>query len=141
MSNYPTSPLEQVGGMAYFPRMLDKIRKLARAELSSEYHANLGHAHKADGVCANFLRVSFEKLRERVLAGGSDEEILEWCYEIGRRLNQGDLIVWNGFVSKLGWNDFASERLAELKKENGVEHRDDIQTIPQMMDYEEKRSS
>ncbi len=46
MSNYPTSPLETVGGMAYFARLLDKIRKHGRNELLPEYHANLGHQTK-----------------------------------------------------------------------------------------------
>ena len=93
MSTYPKSPKEMVGGMMYFPRMLDKIRLHARGELGSDYHANLGHAKAADGTCCNFLRVNYADLRARVLAGGSDEEILEWCFEKGRRLNEGDIMV------------------------------------------------
>src|SRR5205823_12344869 len=86
MSTYPKSPKEMTGGMMYFPRMLDKIRLHGRGELGEDYLANLGKARAADGACANFLRVKYDELRERVLAGGSDEEILEWCYEKGRRL-------------------------------------------------------
>src|SRR5947207_6403986 len=37
-------------------------------------------------------------------------------YTNGRRLNEGDLLVWNRFVSKLGWNDFARPVLDEAKK-------------------------
>ena len=81
--------------MAYFPRMLDKIRLHARGELGADYHENLGSATALDGVCCNFLRMKYDELRERVLQGGSDEEILEWCFEKGRRLNEGDLFVWN----------------------------------------------
>lgn len=92
----------------WFPRMLDKIRLHARGELHEDYHANLGGAKAADGVCLNFLRVKYVDLRERVLAGGTDDEILDWCYENGRRLNEGDLFVWNSFFSKLGWNDVAT---------------------------------
>ena len=92
MSTYPKSPREMTRGMAYFPRMLDKIRLHARGELGSDYHDNLGAPRTADGVC-NFLRVNYDELRERVLQGGSDEEILEWCFEKGRRLNEGDLFV------------------------------------------------
>ena len=64
------------------------------------------YPRSADGMCLNFLRVNYDELRERVLQGGSDEEILEWCYEKGRRLNEGDLMVWNEFMTKFGWNDF-----------------------------------
>jgi hypothetical protein len=48
--------------------------------------------------------------------GGSDEEILEWCYQNGRRLNEGDILVWNNFSSKFGWNDFATPTLERRKK-------------------------
>ena len=83
--------------------------------------------------------MKYSDLRERVLANGSDEEILEWCYEKGRRLNEGDLRVWNGFISKLGWNDFATPILEKEKQENGTTHRTDISTIPELIDLDEGR--
>jgi hypothetical protein len=141
MSTYPKSPREMTGGMMYFPRMLDKIRLHARGELGADYHANLGHRKAADGACTNFLRVSYADLRDRVLAGGTDEEILEWCFEKGRRLNQGDLIVWNGFISKFGWNDFATPVLERQKQKAGIEGRTDIITIPDLIDLDEGRRS
>ena len=141
MSTYPKSPSETVGGMRYFGRMLDKIRLRARGELGEEYHKNLGNARAADGVCLNFLRVKFGDLRERVLAGGTDEEILEWCFQNGRRLNEGDLVVWNNFSAKFGWNDFATPTLERLKKENGISNRDDILTIGEVIDFVEQRRS
>lgn len=125
----------------YFPRMLDKIRMQARGELPEDYQANLGSVRRADGACTNFLRVNYGQLRDRVLAGGSDEEILEWCYENGRRLNEGDLRVWNGFFSKLGWNDFMTPLLEEQKKKNGITHRADIGTIVDLIELDEGRRS
>jgi hypothetical protein len=139
MSNYPKSPKKMTGGMMYFPRMLDKIRLHARGELGEDYHANLGHRKAADGACVNFLRVNYLDLRERVLAGGTDEEILEWSFEKGRRLNEGDLIVWNGFLSKFGWRDFATPTLERIKKRGGIEDRIDIVTIPDLIDFDEGR--
>ncbi len=141
MSTFPKSPSETVGGMRYFGRMLDKIRLHARGELGPEYHANLGKTRAADGACLNFLRVNYADLCERVRAGGTDEEILEWCYEKGRRLNEGDLLIWNGFNAKFGWNDFATPNLERAKKEHGISDRSDIQTIGEMMDFEEGRGS
>lgn len=129
------------GGMMYFPRMLDKIRLHSRGELGEDYHTNLGRPRTADGACTNFLRINYGVLRERVLKGGSDEEILEWCYLNGRRLNEGDLTVWNSFVSKLGWSDFASPLLEEQKEKCGIAERTDIVTIPELIDFEEKRAS
>lgn len=126
-------------GMMYFPRMLDKIRMFAQGELHEDYHENLGGAKAADGTCCNFLRIDYADLRERVLQGGTDEEILEWCFEKGRRLNEGDLFVWNGFASKLGWRDSITPRLEQRKKEAGIADRDDIVTIPDLIDFDEGR--
>ncbi len=92
----------------------------AKGELGDEYHANMGIRRSADGMCLNFLRVNHDELRERVLQGGSDEEILEWCYEKGRRLNEGDLMVWNEFMTKFGWNDFRTPVLE--RNEAGTRH-------------------
>jgi Domain of unknown function (DUF5069) len=139
MSTYPKSCKEMTRRMMYFPRMLDKIRLHARGELGADYHKNLGAVHAADGVCCNFLRVNYVDLRERVLQGGTDEEILEWCFETGRRLNDGDLFVWNGFASKLGWRDAVTPRLEQRKREYGIADRDDILTIPDLIDFDEGR--
>jgi hypothetical protein len=139
MSTYPKSPKEKAGGMSYFPRMLDKIRLDAKGQLSQEYHKNMGIPRSADGMCLNFLRVNYDELRERVLEGGSDEEILEWCYEKGRRLNEGDLVVWNEFMTKFGWNDFQAPMLEKMKHDLGIASRDDIRTIGDLIDFEEKR--
>jgi len=141
MSTYPKSPKEMTKGMMYFPRMLDKIRLHARGELGADYHANLGATKAADGACCNFLRVNYVDLRERVLQGGTDEEILEWCFEKGRRLNDGDLMIWNCFSSKLGWNDFATPMLERQKKKHGIADRTDIVTIPDLIDFDEGRKS
>ena len=92
-----------------------------------------------DGLLCNFLRIKYDDLRRRVLEGGADEEILKWCYRTGRPLNEGDLLVWNAFVSKFGWNDFATPRLERRKRELGISDRTDIQTMGDLFDYEEGR--
>ncbi|HVF70346.1 MAG TPA: DUF5069 domain-containing protein [Chthoniobacterales bacterium] len=139
MSTYPKSPKEMTKGMMYFPRMLDKIRLHAAGELGEDYHASLGAPRTADGACTNFLRINYGVLRQRVLKGGTDEEILDWCYTNGRRLNDGDLVVWNGFVSKFGLNDFASPVLEEAKQKCGAADRTDLNTIVDFIDFDEKR--
>jgi len=139
MTTYPKSPKEMTRGMIYFPRMLDKIRLHARGELHEDYHKNLGAQRAVDGACCNFLRVNYADLRDRVLQGGTDEEILEWCFENGRRPNEGDLMIWNSFSSKLGWNDFATPRLEREKQKHGIADRTDIVTIPDLIDLDEGR--
>ena len=140
-ATYPKSPKEMTKGMMYFPRMLDKIRLHGCGELPEDYHKNFGTPRTADSACCNFLRVHHRDLCERVKQGGSDEEILEWCFEKGRPLNEGDLLVWNGFVSKLGWQDFATPLLEENKAKYGAADRADILTIPDLIDFDEGRKS
>ncbi len=137
MNQKPVSAYAKAGGMAYFPRLLSKIRLHAVGELSPDYHDNLGKG--ADGFCAGFLRVDYEALTRRVLEGGTDEQVLEWCFENGRRLNEDDMFVWNGFILKLGWRDPAARRLERVKASSGLSHRDDIQTMPDFFEVDEGR--
>lgn len=133
----PKSTQDETGGLRYFARTLDKIRLHAKGKLDEDYHANMGRG--GDLRLTKFLRIDYEKLRARVLEGGSDEEILEWCFTNGRRLDENDITIWNGFISKLGWNDAASEYLAENKAKAGLADRDDIQTLGHLFDVEEGR--
>lgn len=135
----PKSFHDQTGGMIYFPRMVDKIRLFAKGELREDCHANLGIPHRADWYCCRFLRVEYELLKNRVLAGGTDDEILEWCFTTGRRLDETDILIWNEFIRKRGWNDTASGRLADWKKESGHAGRADLMTMPDYTDVLEGR--
>jgi len=139
MPTYPRSCKELTRGMMYFPRMLDKIRLHSRGELHEDYHKNFGAPQTADSACCNFLRIHHRDLIKRVAEGGTDEEILEWCFENGRKPNQGDLFVWNGFISKLGWRDSVTPRLEQRKKDYGIADRADICTIPDLIDFDEGR--
>jgi len=73
----PRSAYDRVGGLVYFARMLDKIRLHAAGRLPEAYHKNLGIGF--DGRSVRFLHVDYPALRDRVLLGGTDEEILQWC--------------------------------------------------------------
>jgi hypothetical protein len=137
MYSKPRSAYDQVGGMYYFARMLDKIRLHATDKLHPDYHANLGI--KGDGWCVDFLRVSYDKLKLRVIQGGSDEEILQWCFDNGRKLNAGDIQIWNEAMSKKGWRDAIQPRLEELKHTSGLGNRTDILTTFDYYDADEGR--
>jgi len=139
MNTSPRSAYDMTSGMSYFPRMLDKIRLHARGELPPDYHSFLGRG--ADGWCTGYLRVNYEALRERVLAGGTDEEILQWCFENGRKLEEADLFIWNSFAKKLGWNDVATPLVQKLKRKSGLAERDDIVTMFDYFDADEGRDA
>ena len=139
MKSKPISAYQETLGMLHFARMLDKVRLNAAGNLDETYCANLGSGF--DGRCCDFLRVDYEDLVARVLVGGEDEEILRWCQEAGRSLDEGDLFVWNEFLKKVGWNDGVSETLARRKRESGLDGRDEIQTMLEYFEHDEGRRS
>ncbi len=133
----PCSPLDETAGLKYFPRMLGKIRLHAAGTLWEDLHANLGKG--SDGACVDFLHVSYDALKTRVLKGGTDEEILCWCQDQTRPLNDADKLIWNHYVKTLGWNDHITAILAKRKADGGLGDRDDIQTIAHYIDVDEGR--
>jgi hypothetical protein len=128
---------EMVGGIVYFGRMLDKIRLHAAGTLPADYHANLGGGF--DSRCVNFLGVNYADIVARLKQGGSDEEILQWCFEQGRKPTAEQIEIWNDFMRKRGWRDGLSKRLAERKAESGLSDRNDIQTFFDYIDADEAR--
>ena len=137
----PRSAHNKVSGLVYFARMLDKIRLKAAGKLPAEYHKNLGIGF--DGRCARFLRIDDRELRDRVLQGGTDDEILEWCFEKGYRPSDEETLVWNNFMVKRGWRDEADGSTQELEKykaESGLSHRKDLVTFFDYYEVDEGRA-
>lgn len=131
------SPHVKTGGLVYFSRMLDKIRAHAKGELVEDYQANLGRGF--DASCVGFLRANYNQLVERVKQGGTDEEILQWCFGVGRQPSDDEIYVWNEFMRKRGWNDEVSETLKRRKKESGMAGRSEIETMFAYIDADEGR--
>ena len=134
----PISAFNQVGGLYFFPRTLDKIRKHARGELHAEHHEFLGKGF--DGRLCHFLGVGYEALKTRTLQGGTDDEIFEWAQQNGRRIGDPDRLIWNGFAAKRGWRDDASGTLEKQKAESGLAHRTDLLTFFDYYEVDEGRA-
>jgi gluconokinase len=118
----------KVGGLVFFGRMLDKIRLRAAGQLPSDYYTGTENRTHFDARCCRFLGVDYGALRTRVLEGGTDEEILEWCFVHGARPSEDQIEVWNEFMTKRGWKDGGSGELAEAKAQRGFQNREDINT-------------
>lgn len=132
------SPRHLTGGIVVFARILDKIRLHAEGKLPEDYHVGIiaGNRTFDDRLC-KFLGINYEDLCTRTLAGGTDEEILEWCYHHGTQPTAEQIEVWNAFLSKRGWRDPATTGFEKAKAEAGLADRDDIQTFFDLMDAEE----
>jgi len=132
------SPRHLTGGIVVFARVIDKIRLNAEGKLPEGYHVGIvpGNRTFDDRLC-KFLGIDFDAFSARVLEGGSDEEILDWCFKQGLQPNAEQIEVWNAFLTKRGWRDPATTGFEKSKVEAGFADRDDIQTFFDVMDAEE----
>jgi hypothetical protein len=138
MNQYPRSAYDTVEGIVYFARMLDKIRLKSAEKLPADYHKNLGAGF--DGRCCRFLSVAYAAVQRRVQQGGSDVEILQWCFENGRKPNDEEILIWNAFMTKRGWRDDNTEQLNAQKAESGFVDRNEIQTLFDYYEFDEGRA-
>ena len=116
---------EQVGGMVFFGRMLDKIRVHAQGRLPPDYKRGSG----TDSRVCRFLQVEYPAIVEQALDGRTDEQVLAWCFEHGRKPSEEEIFMFNAFLSKRGWRDNQTAELEQMKRERGFAHRSDIQTF------------
>jgi len=136
----PCSDYEETRGLIYFARMLDKIRLNAEGRLQDGYFLGTEDPTFFDARCTRFLGVNYEELAARTLEGGSNEEILDWCFARGRKRSEEEIEVWNAFLAKRGWRDNGSADLQAAKERLGWGRRDDIQTWVDLHDVEEGRA-
>jgi gluconokinase len=141
MMQTPCSDYKETKGLIYFARMLDKIRLRAEGRLREDYFTGVEDWTFFDARCTRFLGVEYDELAARTLRGGTDEDILEWCFERGRRPSDEEIEIWNAFITKRGWRDAASTDLQAAKERAGWADRADIQTWLDLHDAEEGRTA
>jgi gluconokinase len=126
----------KVGRLVYFGRMLDKIRLHAAGKLPPDYHHNLGIGF--DGRCCLFLGVEYTALKARVLAGGTDGEVLAWGHEQGGARTDDQCNIWNRFMMKIGWRDDRTVVLRQRIVELGLSGKP-IETFFDLNEFDEGR--
>lgn len=119
------SSYDKVGQLVFFGRMLDKIRLHAQEKLPADYNRGTGF----DARVCSLLHVEYAHVVQRVLTGGTDLEILEWCFAHGRKPTDEEFLVFNSFLTKRGWRDETSGELEKMKRERGFGGRTDIETF------------
>ncbi len=143
---YPTiipglrSPFDQVKGIVYFGRMLDKIRLHAAGKLPEGWRAARGTNATAsfDARCCRFLHIDYAALEAETLKGGSDESLLAWSFVHGRQPGEEEIEIWNAFMSKRGWRDAGTQRVNERLAEIGLPPGT-VQTMFEFIDLDEAR--
>jgi hypothetical protein len=119
--SYPRSPKTLLGGIAHLARFIDKIR-LRNAGLIPDYnYITIGF----DQQLIDFLKIDAKAVEARVLAGGSDKEILSWVQTHGAPRTPEEIEQWNHILLCSRPIDDAARRrfqgrLEEIAAKRGV---------------------
>lgn len=120
-AQYPRSAKEQVGGLCHLGRLLDKIRMRNAGQIPDYNYLTVGF----DKYLLDTLQIKGEELEQRVLQGGTDDEIVEWIKAKGKSLTHEEQAKWNEMVVTGGpKNEQAQQRfnavLEAIAKKRGV---------------------
>ncbi len=100
-TGFPRSPRETLGGYVVAARTLDKCRAEIAGTLG-EYHFDC----PLDNVFLEFVGITADAFREKVVTGATDEEMATWIQENSKQTESRDVIQWN--------NDLRCKRVSEM---------------------------
>ena len=120
-SPYPRSPKVLLGGIAHLARFIDKIRLRNRGLIQDYNYITTGF----DKHLIDFLRIDPHAFERRVLAGGSDQEFLDWIRAQGEPRTPEEIEQWNHILLASRPKDDAARqrfqgRLQDIAAKRGV---------------------
>lgn len=90
-SMYPRSPKALLGGFAHLGRLIDKIRLRHAGQIQDYNYLTVGF----DQYLIDFLGIDAQAFEQRVLVGGTDEELLAWVQSNGRLNTTEQIEQWS----------------------------------------------
>ncbi|MGB0910319.1 MAG: DUF5069 domain-containing protein [Nitrospirales bacterium] len=131
---YPRSPKKQVGGLCHLGRLFDKIRMRNQGFIQDYHYLTTGF----DKYLLEILEINGEELEQRVLAGGTDEELLDWVRSKGKAVSHDEREEWNNKVlTGTPQNEQAQQRfngLVEALAQNRGVQVDQLPTLTTWVD-------
>jgi Domain of unknown function (DUF5069) len=118
---YPRSPKALLGGIAHLGRFIDKIRLRHEGKIQEYNYITVGF----DKYLVDFLQIDPKAFEQRVLAGGTDEELLSWVKANSRKPSDQEIAQWSQELLSSGPKDDAARqrfqgRLDEIAKKRAV---------------------
>ena len=118
---YPRSPKSLLGGIAHLGRFIDKIRLRNAGQIQDYNYITVGF----DKYLADFLQFDPKSFEQRVLAGGTDEELLVWVKANSRKPSEQEIAQWSQGLLASGPKDDAARqrfqaRLQGIATKRGV---------------------
>lgn len=118
---YPRSAKVLLGGIAHLGRFIDKIRLRHAGQIQDYNYITVGF----DKYLIDFLGIDANAFEQRVLAGGTDEDLLAWVRGNGRKPSDQEVAQWSQGLLAAGPKDEAAcqrfqDRLQEIAKKRGA---------------------
>ena len=118
---YPRSPKALLGGIAHLGRFIDKIRLRNAGQIQDYNYITVGF----DKYLIDFLGIDPKAFEQRVLAGGTDEDLLAWVKTNGRKPSDQEVTQWSQGLLASGPKDDATRqrfqgRLQDIATKRGV---------------------
>ena len=121
MMEYPRSPKALLGGIAHLGRFIDKIRLRHAGKIQEYNYITVGF----DKYLVDFLQIDPKSFEQRVLSGGTDEELLAWVKANSRKPSEQEIAQWSQSLLSSGPKDDAARqrfqaRLQDIATKRGV---------------------
>lgn len=118
---YPRSPKALLGGIAHLGRFIDKIRLRNAGQIQDYNYITVGF----DKYLIDFLSIDAKAFEQRVLAGGTDEELLAWVKANRCKPSDLEITQWSQGLLASGPKDDAArrrfqDRLQAIANKRGV---------------------
>jgi len=97
-AQYPRSPKEEVNGLCFLARLIDKVRMRNAGQIQDYNYLTAGF----DKYLLDKLEIQGENFEKRVLQGGTDEEIANWVQANSKALTDEEKAEWNNMVLTFG---------------------------------------
>ncbi|MBS0165651.1 MAG: DUF5069 domain-containing protein [Nitrospira sp.] len=118
---YPRSPKALLGGIAHLGRFIDKIRLRHAGQIQDYNYITMGF----DKYLIDFFGIDAKAFEWQVLAGGADEELINWVKTNGRKPSDEEITQWSTNLLASGPKDESARqrfqgRLQEIATKRGV---------------------
>ena len=139
---YPRSLKALLGGIAHLGRFIDKIRLRHEGKIQEYNYITVGF----DKFLIEFLQIDPKTFEQRVLSGGTDEELLVWVKANSRKPSDQEIAQWSQDLLSSGPKDDAARqrfqgRLRDIATKRGVSVSSlpPVQTWADVIEVDEER--
>lgn len=95
---YPRSPKEEVNGLCFLARLIDKVRMRNAGQIQDYNYLTAGF----DKYLLDKMEIQGTDFEKRVMEGGTDEEIANWVKANSKALTDEEKAEWNNMVLTFG---------------------------------------